>query len=124
MIVLPGLINMHQHHWYNLFKGLAGGMLLEPWVQNLLLPCIRHLTAADLRAAAYLSAMEMIRTGTTCCLNHSVTTTMAAEVEATIEPMAEMGFEASTTGMAPSLSAKDCASGKSITRFAVPHQPF
>ena len=21
-IVLPGLINMHQHHWYTLFKGL------------------------------------------------------------------------------------------------------
>ena len=32
MIVLPGLINMHQHHWYNLFKGLCDGMLLEPWV--------------------------------------------------------------------------------------------
>ena len=29
MIVLPGLINLHQHHWYNLFKGLAPGMLLE-----------------------------------------------------------------------------------------------
>ena len=92
MMVLPGLINMHQHHWYNLFKGLAGGMLLEQWVQTLLMPCARHLTAADLRAAAYLSAMEMIRTGTTCCLNHSVTTTMAEEVAATIEPMAEMGF--------------------------------
>jgi len=92
MMVLPGLINMHQHHWYNLFKGLAGGMLLEPWVQNLLLPCIQSLGAADLRVAAYLSAMEMIRTGTTCCLNHSVTTTMAEGVAATIEPMAEMGF--------------------------------
>ncbi len=92
MMVLPGLINMHQHHWYNLFKGLAGGMLLEAWVENLLLPCARHLTAADLRAAAYLSAMEMIRTGTTCCLNHSVTTTMADEVAATIEPMAEIGM--------------------------------
>jgi 5-methylthioadenosine/S-adenosylhomocysteine deaminase len=22
-IVVPGLINMHQHHWYTLFKGLA-----------------------------------------------------------------------------------------------------
>ncbi len=28
MIVVPGLINLHQHHWYNLFKGLAGGLLL------------------------------------------------------------------------------------------------
>lgn len=92
MIVLPGLINLHQHHWYNLFKGLAGGMLLEQWVDGLLLPCARRLTAADLRASAYLAALEMIRTGTTTCLNHSVTSTMAEECAATIEPMAEIGL--------------------------------
>ena len=92
MIVLPGLINMHQHHWYGLFKGLAGGMLFEVWLRDLLLPCAAELSASDLRAAAYLSAMEMIRTGTTCCLNHSVTTTTADEVAATLEPMAEIGF--------------------------------
>lgn len=92
MIVVPGLINLHQHHWYNLFKGLAGGLLLEDWVERLLLPCASRLGAADLRASAYLAALEMIRTGTTTCLNHSVTTTMADEVAATIEPMAELGF--------------------------------
>ncbi|MDA1001658.1 MAG: amidohydrolase family protein, partial [bacterium] len=92
MIVLPGLINLHQHHWYNMFKGLAGGMLLEDWIFNFLLPCTRQLTAGDLRASAALAALEMIRTGTTCCLNHSVTTTMAEEVAATIEPMAAFGF--------------------------------
>src|SRR4029079_3270226 len=32
-IVLPGLSNGHQHHWYTLFKGLADGYLLEDWVQ-------------------------------------------------------------------------------------------
>ena len=37
-IVLPGLINMHQHHWYTLFKGLADGYLLEDWVTEFLLP--------------------------------------------------------------------------------------
>jgi 5-methylthioadenosine/S-adenosylhomocysteine deaminase len=92
MIVLPGLINLHQHHWYNLFKGLAPGMLLEEWVSGLLLPCAAEMTAGDLRASAYLAALEMVRTGTTCCLNHSVTTTMAEEVAATVEPMAEIGF--------------------------------
>lgn len=92
MIVLPGLINLHQHHWYNLFKGLAGGLLLEEWVTQLLLPATAKLTVDDLRASAYLAAMEMIGTGTTTCLNHSVTTTMADEVAATIEPMAELGF--------------------------------
>src|SRR6188508_1970314 len=37
MLVMPGLINLHQHHWYNLFKGLGGGMLLEEWIGKLLL---------------------------------------------------------------------------------------
>ncbi len=92
MIVLPGLINLHQHHWYNLFKGLCGGMLLEDWIFDFLLPCVRELKAEDLRASAALAALEMIRTGTTCCLNHSVTTTMAEETAATIEPMADAGF--------------------------------
>ena len=49
MIVVPGLLNLHQHHWYNLFKGLAAGMLLEEWVSGLLLPCAAELTADDLR---------------------------------------------------------------------------
>ncbi len=92
MIVTPGLINLHQHHWYNLFKGLAGGMLLEDWVTRLLLPCAQRLGPEDLRASAYLAALEMIGTGTTTCLNHSVTTTMADETAATIEPMAALGF--------------------------------
>jgi 5-methylthioadenosine/S-adenosylhomocysteine deaminase len=92
MIVVPGLINLHQHHWYNLFKGLGGGLLLEDWFGRVQQPCGRRLTADDLRASAYLSALEMVRTGTTTCLNHSVTTTMDAEVAATIEPMAEIGF--------------------------------
>ena len=27
MLAMPGLINMHQHHWYTLFKGMADGYL-------------------------------------------------------------------------------------------------
>src|SRR3954465_15849920 len=56
MMVLPGVINLHQHHWYNLFKGLGAGLLLEQWVADLLLSCAQRLQADDLRAAAYLSA--------------------------------------------------------------------
>ena len=40
MIVVPGLMNLHQHPWMNLFKGLADGMLLEPWVFNFVQPCM------------------------------------------------------------------------------------
>jgi 5-methylthioadenosine/S-adenosylhomocysteine deaminase len=91
-IVLPGLINAHQHHWYTLFKGLADGMLLEDWVSGFLLPLAKHLPEEGMRAASYVSAMEMLSTGTTCFLNHSVTTTNSEMVRATIEPHAELGI--------------------------------
>ncbi len=91
-IVLPGLINLHQHHWYTLFKGLADGFVLEDWVTGLLFPVVSHLSEEAMRVSSYVAAMEMLATGTTCSLNHSVTTTTPAIVRATIEPQAEVGI--------------------------------
>ena len=91
-IVMPGLINMHQHHWYTLFKGTADGMLLEDWVTGLLLPLATRMSDEGLRLGSTVASMEMLATGTTCALNHSVTTTTQAKVKATIEPQAELGI--------------------------------
>ncbi len=91
-IVLPGLINMHQHHWYTLFKGAADGYLLEDWVSNFLLPVSRNLTAEAMRVSSTVAAMEMLATGTTCSLNHSVTTTTPELVGASIEPQRDLGI--------------------------------
>ena len=79
-IVTPGLINMHQHHWYTLFKGLADGLLLEDWVTDILLPLSLKLNAEAIRVSSYVAGMEMLATGTTCSFNHSVTTTTAETV--------------------------------------------
>lgn len=91
-IAMPGLINGHQHHWYTLFKGLADGYLLEDWVTDFLLPLTRQLSEEAMRLSSYVAAMEMLATGTTCSLNHSVTTTSPELVRATIEPQAELGI--------------------------------
>ena len=91
-IVVPGLINMHQHHWYTLFKGLADGMLLEDWVTDFLLPLSLHLSEPAMRVSSYVAGLEMLATGTTCSLNHSVTTTTPELVKASIEPQAELGI--------------------------------
>jgi 5-methylthioadenosine/S-adenosylhomocysteine deaminase len=91
-IVLPGLINGHQHHWYTLFKGLADGYLLEDWVTEFLLPLTRQLPEEGVRCSSYVAAMEMLATGTTCSLNHSVMTTTPETVRATIEPQVELGI--------------------------------
>jgi len=54
-IVVPGLINMHQHHWYTLFKGLADGMLLEDWVTDFLLPPVTRLSEPAMRISSYVA---------------------------------------------------------------------
>jgi 5-methylthioadenosine/S-adenosylhomocysteine deaminase len=92
MVAMPGLINMHQHHWYTLFKGLADGYLLEDWVFEFLLPVVAQLSPEALRVSSYVAGMEMLATGTTCSLNHSVTTTLPEHVAATIEPQRELGI--------------------------------
>ncbi len=91
-MVLPGLINMHQHHWYTLFKGLADGYLLEDWVANFLLPLSLNLSEEAMRVSSYVAGMEMLATGTTCSLNHSVTTTTPELVAACITPQRELGM--------------------------------
>src|SRR5690348_15839067 len=91
-LVMPGLINMHQHHWYTLFKGIADGLLLEDWVTGILLPLSLRLDEPAMRVSNRVAGMEMLATGTTCSLNHSVTTTTPALVAASIEPQAELGI--------------------------------
>lgn len=91
-LVIPGLINTHQHLWYNLMKCISDGMLLEPRGRMLKLPATAALQLGDLECAAYLSGLEMLSSGTTTFLNHSVTATGEAEVEAQIRPTAELGL--------------------------------
>ena len=91
-VVVPGLINTHQHHWYNLFKGLGSGMLLEQWIENLLRPTAAAIGSAEIEVAARLAALEMLAGGTTTCLNHSVTASDSDLVAATLEPVVESGM--------------------------------
>jgi 5-methylthioadenosine/S-adenosylhomocysteine deaminase len=91
-IVMPGLINAHQHHWYSLFKGIADGLLLEDWLYTTVFPIAPHLSADVMRLASYLCGMEMLATGTTCSCNHSVTVTTPDIVRAIIEPQLDLGI--------------------------------
>ncbi len=92
MIVIPGLINGHNHHWASLFKNTGEGLLLEPWLDQVTIPLMLQLTAEDIRIAAYLGALEQIRTGTTCSLNHVVNVNSADTMAAMIEPVLRVGI--------------------------------
>jgi len=91
-LVIPGLINLHQHHWYAMFKGIADGMLLEDWISDLVFPIVSNLSDDAMRLASYQCGIEMLSTGTTTSFNHSVSVTTAKTVKAIIEPQAELGI--------------------------------
>jgi len=92
MIVIPGLINAHQHFYYHLFKGLGHGVLLEDWFPQLVFPVLPHLTDDDMELTSYLAGIEMLSTGTTCCLHHLRTTTNEALLGRISAPTAEIGL--------------------------------
>jgi 5-methylthioadenosine/S-adenosylhomocysteine deaminase len=91
-VVVPGFINGHNHHWGSLFKNTGEGLLLEPWLDIVTLPLMMQLGLEDLRVAAYLGAVEQIRTGTTCSLNHVVNINDTETMEAIISPVLEVGI--------------------------------
>ena len=92
MIVIPGLINAHQHFYYHLFKGLGHGVLLEDWFPQLVFPVLPHLIDDDMELTSYLAGIEMLSTGTTCCLNHLRTTTSEALLQRISAPAVEIGL--------------------------------
>ena len=92
MLVMPGLINGHNHHWGSLVKNTGEGLLLEDWIDTIAFPLVQQLDDDALRIASYLGNLEMIRTGTTCSLNHLFNINDHDSVKAIIEPVLEMGM--------------------------------
>ncbi|MCE7011094.1 amidohydrolase family protein [Kibdelosporangium philippinense] len=91
-LVLPGLVNTHQHDWYIYGKGLGGNMLLEKWISDCLFPLKSHITVDDLRLASELASLDMLRGGTTTSVNHQVNETTLSVEEAILQPVAETGI--------------------------------
>ncbi len=79
--VIPGLINAHTHLYQNFLKGLNDGVPLVEWCDQVLFPAADvihtdHWYAHDERlgyAWSLVSALEMIKAGTTCCINMDMT---------------------------------------------------
>ncbi len=63
--ILPGLINTHGHSPMSYLRGYADDLPLEQWLQEKMWPLEERYTPEHTRWGAYLSILEMLRTGTT-----------------------------------------------------------
>lgn len=64
-LVMPGLINTHNHVPMTLMRGLADDMPLMKWLHDHVWPYEAKLTREDIRAGARLGIAEMLLGGTT-----------------------------------------------------------
>jgi 5-methylthioadenosine/S-adenosylhomocysteine deaminase len=92
MIVIPGLINGHQHFYYHLFKGIANGLLIEDWFPAVVHRVTPHLTDDDMELTSYLASVEMLLSGTTCSLNHLRLASTEEALERIARPSEELGI--------------------------------
>ena len=69
MLVLPGLVNAHTHVAMTILRGLADDMPLIDWLTRRIFPVEAGLTPEEVRLGSLLGFAEMLRTGTTACLD-------------------------------------------------------
>ena len=66
MIILPGLINTHNHAPMVLFRGIADDMKLDIWLDKHIFPLeSKNVTGEFVKLGTALACLEMIRSGTT-----------------------------------------------------------
>ncbi len=64
-VIIPGLINTHQHAAMSLLRGYADDLPLQEWLEKWIWPVEKHMTAQDIYTGALLTAIESIMGGTT-----------------------------------------------------------
>ena len=66
-LVMPGLVNGHNHSAMTLFRGFADDLSLHEWLHEHIFPAeAAHISPEMVYWCAKLAAAEMIRSGTTC----------------------------------------------------------
>ncbi len=82
-LVMPGLVDAHLHLSEQLARGVFPDTLsTRPWVFYWAKPLYAAMRAEDEYVATLLAGVEMIRTGTTCCLDMGAQTDLGRVVAA------------------------------------------
>jgi len=64
-VVIPGLVNTHQHMAMSLLRGYADDIPLQEWLEDWIWPLEKHMTSQDIYVGALLTAVEAVMGGTT-----------------------------------------------------------
>lgn len=90
-LLMPGLVNCHNHCPMVLLRGVGSDLPLDKWLFGSVFPIEDKLNAEIIRAGSYLAIMEMIKGGTVSFSD------MYFEPQTTIEAVGEAGMRANIT---------------------------
>jgi 5-methylthioadenosine/S-adenosylhomocysteine deaminase len=68
--ILPGLINLHAHLWFKLYRGAGGEWTLGERLRKVTWPITESLTPDDVYAGALMSILELVKSGATTITDH------------------------------------------------------
>jgi 5-methylthioadenosine/S-adenosylhomocysteine deaminase len=68
--VLPGLVNLHAHLWFKLYRGAGGEWPLRERLRRVTWPVTESLTPDDVYAGAMSSILELVKSGATTITDH------------------------------------------------------
>lgn len=68
-LIMPGLINTHTHVYMNFMKNSADDVPFNTWLFKKIFPVEGKMCKSDFYWGTLLGLIEMIKTGTTCCLD-------------------------------------------------------
>ena len=69
-MVMPGLIDCHNHLFQSLGRTLGEGLSGWAWLSEFMWPYAAGITRSETVAAVYLGALEAVLAGTSCVLDH------------------------------------------------------
>lgn len=95
-VVLPGLINGHTHAYANLVKATLENLRLEPWMLYIANEG-RSMGPEDVYYNTLLGCVEMLKTGTTACVDHLAQGKEG--LEAALKAYADAGMRAAVAPM-------------------------
>ena len=90
-LLIPGLINCHDHSPMVFLRGVGSDLNLQDWLTQYIFPLEAKWTDAGIKAASYLSILEMLACGTTSYSD------MYYRAENTVEAVCKAGMKANLT---------------------------
>lgn len=130
MLIMPGLVNTHTHLAMSIFRGYKDDRKLMDWLENAIFPVEDKLEPNDIYWNAYLSCLEMIKSGTTTCndmyfgMNKAIEAIEATGLRATVAWCMtddSIGDKAEKTR---EYAQKYNVPGSRIKIFTSPHAPY